>query len=176
MIKTFPSKVRTIIEARTYNFVLIPSSTSDWLLEVSSFDNVMVVLFIFLSLKAKRLLVHELEIRFLLEANENNPFACFETDRLYLHASMVSLKFTKKLYKEIHVVCILLVPWEVLHVAKVLTNRHSANTFLTSGDYKKELKCRLKSHDIHFVPTLGAASRHLETFKDVCHSLILGKS
>ena len=113
---------------------------------------------------------------FLLEANENNPLACFETDRLYLHSSIVSLKFTKKLYKEIHMVCILLVPWEVLHVAKVLTNRHSANTFLTSGDYKKELKCRLKSHDIHFVPTLGAASRHLESFKDVCHSLILGKS
>ena len=58
----------------------------------------MVVLFIFLSLKAKRFLVHELEIWFLLEANENNPLACFETDRLYLHASMVTGQ--SKVHKE----------------------------------------------------------------------------
>ena len=43
MIRTFPNKVRTMIEARTYNFVLTPlSSISDWL-EVSSVDDVVIL-------------------------------------------------------------------------------------------------------------------------------------
>ena len=57
-------------------------------------------------------------------------------------------------------------------MAKVLTNRHSANTFLTSGDYKKKISNEESRHPLcsNFVPNVG------ETFKDVCHSLVLVRS
>ena len=57
-------------------------------------------------------------------------------------------------------------------MAKVLTNRHSANTFLTSGDYKKKISNEESRHPLcsNFVPNVG------ETFKDVCHSLVLARS